>query len=103
MAAHKNHQDPEFRHLREVVLWAHDYTCYICKKQFLVLEVHHLDKQSTNHSLMNLVPACKPCHIYLGRISKLKYLSKNDIRQILMNKIQKYYVTVFELPDASKS
>ena len=86
MASHKNHQDPEFKHLREVVKWLHDYECYICKKKLNELDVHHLDKISTNHSLLNLVPACKPCHIYLGKVATLKPLTKSHINSLIWRK-----------------
>lgn len=86
MAAHKNHQDKKFKHLREVVKWLHQNECYICHKNHLPLEVHHLDKDSKNHVLQNLVPVCKQCHVYLGRVSVLRQLTVKELAALLRKK-----------------
>ena len=90
MSAHKNHQDPEFKHLREVVKWLHDYKCFICNKSLVQLEVHHIDKCSTNHELINLIPVCKECHIYLGKVVTLPKLTKPHIAILLEMKRNLY-------------
>lgn len=87
MSAHRNHQQPEFRHLREVVLWLHDYKDYLDKQPYPDLEVHHLNKNSKDHNLFNLVPVCKKNHVYLGRLTKLPPLTKEQIKDLLLAKI----------------
>lgn len=90
MAAHKNHQNPTFKHLREVVLWLHDYKCYVSKEESEALEVHHIDKDSTNHVLFNLVPVKPSIHVYLGKTAKLKQLTPKDIKILLLKKLETF-------------
>ena len=92
MAAHKNHQDAEYKHLREVVLWLHDYKCYVTKKFHPNLEVHHINKISTMHDIFNLIPVSPQVHKYLGKSAKLKQLTKEDIAELIIRKLEKYYL-----------
>jgi len=91
MSTNKNHNHPHFKHLREVVLWLHDYKCFVTDKYHPNLEVHHIDKNSANHSLLNLIPVTPEIHKYLSKTPPIDYLTKNIIRKKLQAKINKYY------------
>ena len=64
----KNHLSKEYRHIREVVLWLHDYTCYFCQEKIESLETHHLTKNSDTHSIFGIVPTCGKCHKLVGKM-----------------------------------
>lgn len=88
MAAHKNHQEQEYKIMRAVCLWLHDNKCFVCKKQFDSLDCHHIDKNSKNHVLYNLMPLCNEHHKIVGMFKELKQFSKTDINSLLLSKIE---------------
>lgn len=92
MAAHKNHQDRHYKHLREVVLWLHDYKCFVSGEFHPNLEVHHINKISTDNSILNLIPVTPAIHLYLGKATKLNPLTKEHIRNLIKAKLEKYYI-----------
>lgn len=95
MASHKNHQQKEFKHLREVVKWLHNNKCYICNKPHEHIEVHHINKNSQDHRLQNLIPVCKPHHYFLGKMTTLELLSRKQIVALLEKKRKFYDNAVF--------
>lgn len=82
-----NHHQKKFRHLREVIIWLHSHICYVCFKKCEVLEVHHLNKNSKDHRLKNLIPVCKRCHIILGKMKVLNQIKTSEIIEKLQTKI----------------
>lgn len=51
-----------FRRFAPIVMHIYDYQCVICTQNRKHLEVHHIDKNSKNDSVFNLVPVCLSCH-----------------------------------------
>ena len=45
--------------------------CYLCHSEKSKIEIHHIDKNSSNNELKNLVPLCSSCH-------KIVHISKID-------------------------
>lgn len=52
----------EFIKKKYVVMFLHDYKCYLCARHNLSLHVHHLDNNGSNHDAFNLLPLCVVCH-----------------------------------------
>lgn len=59
-----------FQHRKNVILFLHDYKCYICKYQNISNHVHHIDKNGDNHNAFNLIVLCLTCH---QAVHKLNY------------------------------
>lgn len=48
--------------LKENIKIKYNYTCQICGKNKVNLDVHHIDYVKTNNNITNLIPLCKICH-----------------------------------------
>ncbi|MGK3981493.1 HNH endonuclease signature motif containing protein [Sorangium sp. So ce136] len=44
------------------VLFLHDRTCCVCRKERRPVQVHHLDEDPSNHDVANLAVLCLDCH-----------------------------------------
>jgi len=49
-------------HIAPVVRFLDNYTCVLCRQRMAGLHVHHVDKDTTNNNLTNLVSLCPKCH-----------------------------------------
>lgn len=54
---YKNHY--EMKKLRKTIL-SHHPNCIRCNEK--AVQIHHLDKDKSNHAPKNLVPVCRNCH-----------------------------------------
>lgn len=76
--------------MRHVCLWLHDDICYSCKKYHISVDVHHIDQDSKNHDLKNLMPLCKPCHKLIHRVPIQPQISRKSIVILLLKKIANF-------------
>lgn len=83
----KNHHTKEFRLMRSVVLWLYDFRCGFSNCKHKATDVHHIDKDSSNHNIINLVPLCSQHH-RIAHISKMQFIhTKKHIIVLLLGKI----------------
>lgn len=62
-----------------------DYTkCPICKRNFLILEIHHKDRNHDNNKKENLIRICKGCHDKIHSGNRFK--SKKDYAKKIIKK-----------------
>lgn len=87
MAAHKNHQKETYKRMRAVVLWLHDNECFISKKKSNNLDCHHCDHDSTNNSILNLVPLDNEVHKLITKSKGNISVTPADIIELLENKL----------------
>jgi hypothetical protein len=87
----KHHNTKEYRHMREVVLWIHDYTCFLCLERNLKCETHHCDKVNTNNAITNLVPVCSPCHRLVHMVNDKVVITPSEIKELITMRINKMF------------
>ena len=56
----RNHYPPEFFEKRKEVILKYDGKCFICNKN--AKSVHHIDYNTENNNIKNLVLLCSSCH-----------------------------------------
>ena len=95
MASHKNHQSKEYKLMRAVCFWLHDFKCFICKKTCDDLECHHINKISCDNHLDNLMPVCPACHKLIGMIAKFRLFTKSYIVSLIKKKKKQYEKLLF--------
>ena len=86
----KNHQTKEYRSIRAVSLWLHDNKCYSCFKVSDDHDTHHLDHDSTNNELNNIVPLCKGCHVLYHHIPKRPPVPYKRLAVLCLGKVNFY-------------
>lgn len=64
-----------FRNSRGFLRLVFSNQCFICKKENSLIEIHHIDKNTNNNHLFNLVPLCLECHkiVHKSRVDLTKY------------------------------
>lgn len=82
-----NHQDKEYLIMRGVVIWLYDYKCGLCQKKPKKIEVHHINKNSSDNRIENLMPLCKPCHKLAHKMNIFQQISINKIILLMHLKI----------------
>jgi len=85
-----NHNTKEFRLMRSVCIWLHEYKCYNCKKYNFSLHVHNQDFNNENNSLLNLLPLCGNCHKLYHRVNSAIRISSKTIVVLLLYKVERY-------------
>lgn len=83
-----SHNTKEFRLMRSVVLWLHNFTCNICKHYAFDLHVHHADHNNKNNDIRNLMPLCKSCHTMAHHVGVLEQISYTKIISLLLKKVE---------------
>ena len=86
----KNHHSVQFRQMRSICLWLHPPFCCHCKIVKESLHVHHLDHNSANNALVNLLPLCNNCHDLVHLSRPIGQLSNKLIIILLLKKIVQY-------------
>lgn len=86
----KNHHSKEFRIMRSVVLWLHDFKCYNCDLYPITKDVHHLDHDNSKNTLQNLIPLCQSCHKFYHKIPPQPQFSAKKIVVLLLKKVNFY-------------
>lgn len=88
----KNHCKIEYRNARAVALWLQNETCYSCNLKAKKPHTHHLDHNSGNNSINNLVVLCERCHVLFHKIPKQPYISRKQIVIWLLKKVAQYKI-----------
>jgi len=86
----KPHHTKEFRLMRSVSLWLHNFICYNCNEQNYSCDIHHLDHDNRNNKLENLAPLCYGCHKIFHRIPKQNQISYKRLVVLLLRKVTIY-------------
>jgi len=70
-------RQPIQKFLRTQVFNRDKKTCYLCHQKFgnrKGLEIHHINRNSGDNSMRNLITLCRRCHRQLhGRLNKIHY------------------------------
>jgi len=53
------------RKLRQLIKKRDNFTCQNCLKRTVMLVVHHIDENTKNDNLDNLITLCRSCHVRL--------------------------------------
>ncbi len=48
--------------IKKIIKEIDNYTCQECKKNSVMLNIHHIDYNKKNHSIENLISLCNKCH-----------------------------------------
>jgi N6-L-threonylcarbamoyladenine synthase len=100
---YQNGVQKDFWNIREYVLYRDNHTCQHCKKENLILNVHHIvTRKKGGDRPDNLITLCEKCHnkFHKGKI-KLDIKIKNNfksqtcmsiIRKFIIDKLKKNYV-----------
>ena len=83
----KNHQNRQFRKAKEVALWLHNENCSLYNCSNPADAVYHIDKNSTNNKLWNLLPVCNEHHKILHISDTKPQYTKRSIVVLLLRKI----------------
>lgn len=62
-----NHQTAIYRFLRMNILAIFDCKCYVCNSVNISNHVHHLDQNSVNNEVSNLLVLCDEHHKFLHK------------------------------------
>lgn len=57
--------------------------CFICKKIYFRLEIHHIDKNRKNNVLKNLLIVCPKCH---NKIHNNKFIDSPTFERFIIKK-----------------
>lgn len=57
-----NHNQKKFIICKSIILLFSDCSCHVCGHVSILNHVHHIDKNSDNNDLFNLVCLCSECH-----------------------------------------
>jgi len=86
----------DFWNIREYILYRDNHTCQYCKKNNLILNVHHIESRKTGGDRPdNLITLCEKCHkkFHEGKI-KLDIKIKNNFRaETAMSVIRKRIIS----------
>src|SRR6266704_2537380 len=64
---------------------------YICKLCFARRElIHHIDRNSSNNNLSNLLPLCKKCHVIVHKY--IRIVSRKMIQFVLLTTMTTLYI-----------
>lgn len=59
---HANRYPPEFWTIQPTIIERENNRCFICLSEPKKLDVHHIDRDTTNNEPCNLVALCRKCH-----------------------------------------
>lgn len=92
-----NHQNPVFKFLKPLIIYTYSGKCIICKTKHSNLHVHHVDFDSSNNEVFNLVPLCSAHHklVHKNSIRTINYL--NDLLAHELTNIDKFCRSYFNL------
>ncbi len=76
-----NHQDPVFKFLKPLIIYAYHGECILCRAPRSGLHVHHVDFNSSNNSALNLVPLCNKHHkfVHTHSVTRLHVLDYKNM------------------------
>lgn len=83
----KNHQTRQYRHAKEVALWLHNHNCALFNCPASADAVHHINKNSTDNKLSNLLPLCNEHHKILHLAQAKPNYTNRSIIVLLLRKI----------------
>lgn len=90
MAAHKNHQQKDYKILRGVVIWLYNYQCAFCNLKTEDLETHHINKISSDNRLENIIPLCWKCHKLVHKMKIFEQVLKKQLIKLLKAKMESF-------------
>lgn len=77
-----NHQNPLFKFLKPLIIYAYHGECVLCRAPCSGLHVHHVNFDSSDNSALNLVPLCTSHHkfVHAHKVTQLVDLDYFDAR-----------------------
>jgi len=69
----------QFQKIKNVILFLHDYECFICGLASVRNHVHHIDRNPSNNNAFNLLPLCPECHKNVHKMVAIKVHFDNDV------------------------
>lgn len=87
-----NYNSIEFRSIRGFLRTVFSNECYICKESKNLMECHHIDNNSKNNNIFNLVLLCLECHkiVHKSQFNSLNY------RKVLIDRITNFLAGLIE-------
>jgi hypothetical protein len=75
-----NHQNPIFKFLKPLIIYAYHGECVLCRAPRSGLHVHHVNFNSSDNSALNLVPLCTGHHkfVHAHKVTQLHVLGQDD-------------------------
>ena len=94
MGERKHRTSVPSRTKKEFREYTHDNRCPYCGQYFMILHIHHIDCDPTNHRKSNLIPLCEKCHwafhIQLREMKEeYRYKVNNFLKQIVRKNLKK--------------
>lgn len=76
----KNYSSLEYKLIRVIIMLEMNFMCYICQTKKISNELHHVNKNSNDNSINNLVVLCRKCHLITHKNNlNLVYKIENEI------------------------
>lgn len=86
----KNHHKLEYKNMRSVVLWLYEFRCMFNNCGNAAEHVHHVNKNSADNSIYNLIPLCQNCHRLVHICNANFSIRSKQIIVLLLKKIAYY-------------